>query len=104
MTAFAFGLGVGTHNSKGEWLEVFFPQPLLAPSATLSAVMADFDSGTALEREQLQTLQSALQDAGEGEQAALAARFGDSDRPAVAVLLKEDVAPANVPDLCEPAH
>ena len=29
--AFAFGLGVGTRNSKGDWLEVFFPRPILAP-------------------------------------------------------------------------
>ena len=36
-SAFAFGLGVGTHNSRGEWLEVYFPQPLLAPSPALTS-------------------------------------------------------------------
>ena len=35
-SAFAFGLGVGTHNSKGEWLEIFFPHPLLSPSPELA--------------------------------------------------------------------
>jgi 2,3,4,5-tetrahydropyridine-2-carboxylate N-succinyltransferase len=39
-----------------------------------------------------------LNEAGETEQAALAGRFADSGRPAVAVLLNEDVAPGNVPE------
>ena len=38
-SAFAFGLGVGTHNRKGDWLEVYFPRPLLAPSASLCAAV-----------------------------------------------------------------
>ena len=96
--AFAFGLGVGTHNSKGEWLEVYFPRPLLAPPASLVAAVAGFDSAAALERSGLQTLQSALTAAGAKDEAALAGRLLDSGRPAVAVLLKEDAPPANVPE------
>ena len=46
-SAFAFGLGVGTHNSKGEWLEVFFPQPLLAPSAGIVNAAATCNSAQA---------------------------------------------------------
>ena len=69
-SAFAFGLGVGTHNSNHEWLEIFFPQPLLAPSPELVKAAANCDSGRALEREQLQALQSALADAGETIQVA----------------------------------
>jgi len=97
-SAFAFGLGVGTHNSKGEWLEIFFPQPLLAPSAELAQAVAGCDSNTALSRDQIQTLQSALADAGETAQAALAGQFLETDRPVVAVLLAKDKAPANVPE------
>ena len=97
-SAFAFGLGVGTHNSKGEWLEVFFPQPLLAPSAQLVDAVSGSDSAAALSREQLQALQSALAGAGETAQAALAGQFLDTKRPVVAVLLTEDRAPANVPE------
>lgn len=33
MGLFSIGLGVGTQNNKGEWLEVYYPKPLLAPSA-----------------------------------------------------------------------
>jgi 2,3,4,5-tetrahydropyridine-2,6-dicarboxylate N-succinyltransferase len=96
-SAFAFGLGVGTHNSNGDWLEVFFPAPLLAPSAALAQAVAACDSATALSQAQLQALQSALNAAGEQEQAALAQQLLDSGRPTVAVLLEQDTPPANVP-------
>lgn len=97
-SAFAFGLGVGTHNSKGEWLEVFFPQPLLEPSAALVEAVNALDSSAMLEKGQLEQLQAALASAGEDEQAALAGQFLASDRPAVAVLLTGDAPPANVPE------
>ena len=87
-STFAFGLGVGTHNSRGEWLEVFFPHPLLGPSATISAAAADLDPGQALSREQLQQLQAALAEAGEREQAELATRLLQGEQPVVAVLLR----------------
>ncbi|TDG14789.1 2,3,4,5-tetrahydropyridine-2,6-dicarboxylate N-succinyltransferase [Seongchinamella unica] len=97
-SAFAFGLGVGTQNSKGEWLEVFFPSPLLAPSTELQAAAAGFDSNTELDETQLRALQTALSKAGANDQAALAGRLRDNGRPAVAVLLTEDGPPANVPE------
>lgn len=97
-SAFAFGLGVGTQNSKGEWLEIFFPQPLLNPSEQLSGAFADSDSNATLSEGQLQDLQQSLSTAGEDKQAALVERLLDSGRPAVAVLLGEDAAPANVPE------
>ena len=38
-TLYCLGLGVGTHNTKGEWLEIFYAQPLLNPSAnTVDAI------------------------------------------------------------------
>ena len=46
--AFAFGLGVGSHNSKGEWLEVFFPDPILKPSAALAVILAALTAGIVL--------------------------------------------------------
>ena len=96
--AFAFGLGVGTQNGRGEWLEIFFPQPLLAPSAALAQAAANCDSAQALRPEQLEALQRELADAGETAQAALAGQFLASARPVVAVLLTEDKAPGNVPE------
>ncbi len=97
-SAFAFGLGIGTQNSKGEWLEVFFPAPLLTPSARLQAAAAELDSNTALDESQLRALQAALNDSDETEQAMLTSRLLGSGRPVVAVLLQEDKAPDNVPE------
>jgi len=97
-TAFAYGLGIGTHNSHGEWLEVYFPQPLLQPSATLQSALADSDNNTALDRADLLALHKALEAAGESSEAALAAALADSSAPAVAVVLHRDTAPATVPE------
>ena len=97
-SAFAFGLGVGTRNSQGEWLEVFFPRPILSPHATIAAASTGLDSDSVLSSEALQHLRKALEDSGENDQAELAARFLESEQPAVAVLLESDRAPANVPE------
>ena len=32
---FSFGLGVGTKNLKGEWLEVYYHAPMLNPDSAL---------------------------------------------------------------------
>jgi 2,3,4,5-tetrahydropyridine-2,6-dicarboxylate N-succinyltransferase len=96
--AFAFGLGVGTHNANGSWLEIYFPQPLLHPSRALASVLGNSDSNEALSAAQLAQLQTALDDAGETSQASLAAQLRDSGRPVAAVLLREDLPPRNVPE------
>jgi 2,3,4,5-tetrahydropyridine-2-carboxylate N-succinyltransferase len=95
---FAFGLGVGTHNSKGDWLEVFFPQPLLRPSQELATALGHCDNNQALSPGQLKELHTALAAAGEHAQAGLATQLLESGRPAVTVLLKEDRPPGNVPE------
>jgi 2,3,4,5-tetrahydropyridine-2-carboxylate N-succinyltransferase len=97
-SAYAFGLGLGTHNSQGDWLEVFFPNPVLAPSAELVAAIGEIDNQATLSREQLNVLEKALAAAGETLQAQLAAQLATSQAPAVAVLLREDSAPASVPE------
>ena len=97
-TAFAFGLGLGTHNSTGEWLEVFFAEPLLDPSVALIKAIGGCDNRTPLGREQLIALEAELAAAGETRQAQLAAQLADSHAPVVTVMLREDVAPATVPE------
>ncbi|MEQ9462279.1 MAG: 2,3,4,5-tetrahydropyridine-2,6-dicarboxylate N-succinyltransferase [Haliea sp.] len=96
--AFAFGLGLGTHNSKGEWLEVFFAEPVLNPPAALIEAFGTSDNLTPLDRQQLTVLEAELAAAGETRQAQLAAHLAGSESPVVAVLLREDVAPTTVPE------
>lgn len=33
--SFAFGIGIGTQNRKGDWLETFYQKPLYMPEATI---------------------------------------------------------------------
>ena len=37
---FSLAFGVGTQNRQNNWLEVFYAQPLLQPSAELLAAIA----------------------------------------------------------------
>lgn len=96
--AYAFGLGIGTHNARQEWLEVFFAQPLLQPPAELVAAIPGGDNTSSLTREQLAALEAALAAAGATSQAQLAAQLAASDAPVVAVLLRRDEAPQTVPE------
>ncbi|QIB66681.1 2,3,4,5-tetrahydropyridine-2,6-dicarboxylate N-succinyltransferase [Kineobactrum salinum] len=96
--AYAFGLGIGTHNSNQEWLEVFFAQPLLQPPAELIAAIPASDNTSTLSREQLAALEAALATAGATSQAQLAAQLAAADAPVVAVLLHRDEAPQTVPE------
>ncbi|MCP8898620.1 2,3,4,5-tetrahydropyridine-2,6-dicarboxylate N-succinyltransferase [Gilvimarinus xylanilyticus] len=101
---YSVGLGVGTQNSKGEWLDVFYPAPLLAPDANTAKALADtldYNGGNqiiALSNEQAKTLAQALSAAGNSEQAAVAESLSDSQQPLVATLLAQDEAPASVPE------
>ena len=105
MTAlFSFGLGVGTQNNKGEWLEVFFPQPKIDVTEDIRAALAlaiDYREGNqaiALNADQLGQLTSALENAGEEEQAFIAEQLQNSARPVVACILETDSDPASVPE------
>jgi 2,3,4,5-tetrahydropyridine-2-carboxylate N-succinyltransferase len=98
MTNTAFGLGIGTQNASGDWLEVYFPQPILNPSEGLLAALGQLAGNAALNGTQLKALHAALTGAGEAGQAQLAARFLDSGRPTVAVLLTLDRPPGSVPE------
>lgn len=97
-SAFAFGLGVGTHNGKGEWLEIFFALPILNPTHELTKAVGQCDSNLPISPDQLKDLQGKLAAAGETSQADLATQLLTSDRPVAVVLLPQDKAPANVPE------
>lgn len=103
MSLFGFGLGVGTHNSKGDWLEVFYPKPLINASERLAnaAEMAGYHGGNEtilLNSELLSDLQKALADIGEFEQASIAASMLESDRPCVVTVLASNDKPSTVPE------
>ncbi len=102
MTAlYAIGLGVGTQNSKNEWLEVFFPAPLLNPSEAVTQAFIrclDYTSGNLtleVTPTQMLSLGAALADT---ELALFAEGLMSSQRPVVAVILAQNTGPASVPE------
>ncbi len=107
---FSLGLGVGTHNAQGEWLEVFYPQPLLQPDTSTAAAIAEaigFSGGNTaiqLDAAKLDALADALDAAGDKEQASIVQSFQNSQRPLVATLLETDTAPSSVPEVYLKLH
>jgi 2,3,4,5-tetrahydropyridine-2-carboxylate N-succinyltransferase len=97
MSAYAFGLGIGTLDRMGRWLEVYFPTPALHPSEALAAHLTAHDSNRVLDEADLGRLADTLEEVGEHENAGLARRIADSGRPATAVYLADDSAPTSVP-------
>jgi 2,3,4,5-tetrahydropyridine-2,6-dicarboxylate N-succinyltransferase len=94
-TAFALGLGPGTQDRQGNWLDVFYPQPLLAPAPALVSRVRDYASPAPLAAEALAGLADALAD--DPTLGPLAARLRDSERPVACTLLDSDAAPTSVP-------
>ena len=101
---FSLGLGVGTTNSKGEWLEVFYPQPVLNPSPSVVDAISKIvgyqkgNQAISLELEMLTPLADALTSAGAVDQAEIINAFKGSQRPLVATLLSEDSPASSVPE------
>ncbi len=101
---YSVGIGVGTQNGKEEWLEVFYPKPLLNPSEALVNAVAKAsgyhkgNQALPLASEQLKALANELEGAGESEYAALVSTMQGSKRPLVATLLASNEAPTSVPE------
>ena len=102
-TLYSLAFGVGTQNRQGTWLEVFYAQPLLNPSAELVAAVAaklGYSGGNqaiAFNTSQAAELAEALKTL-EPTQAALLTRLAESHQPLVATLLAEDAALTSTPE------
>ncbi len=102
-TLFSLAFGVGTQNRQSTWLEVFYAQPLLNPSAELVAKVTEklgYSGGNqaiALTNQQAGELASALKHI-DAVQSALLTRLAESAKPLVATLLAEDAALTSTPE------
>lgn len=107
---YSVGLGVGTQNGNGDWLEVFYPQPLLNPSEKVLEAISQvlgYTSGNqsiAIETDKVVSLADALEEAGESELASAVKKFASSQRPLVAAVLETDSAPSSVPEVYLKLH
>ncbi|MEQ5837418.1 2,3,4,5-tetrahydropyridine-2,6-dicarboxylate N-succinyltransferase [Marinobacter sp. NFXS9] len=108
--SFAFGIGIGTQNSKGEWLETFYQKPLYMPEATIREIASNtlgYQGGNqAIEADAVQLTQFAetLRSAGQDDQARLAEKAAGSKRPAVVTLLDTDDTASSTPEVYLKLH
>ncbi|HSH56338.1 MAG TPA: 2,3,4,5-tetrahydropyridine-2,6-dicarboxylate N-succinyltransferase [Halomonas sp.] len=106
----SFALGTGTQNTQGDWLEIYYPAPLLEPDASLIAAVKqvlDVPEGNAAVSflpEQCGELAGALKAAGHPEQAQLAETFAAATRPLVAMFIAEDLPPQSAPEVYLKLH
>ena len=102
-TLFSLAFGIGTQNRQGAWLEVFYAQPLINPSAETIAAIAPLlgytggNQAIAFNTDQASKLAEALKSVDAG-QAALLTRLAESHKPLVATLLAEDAALTSTPE------
>jgi 2,3,4,5-tetrahydropyridine-2,6-dicarboxylate N-succinyltransferase len=100
---FSLAFGVGTQNRQGAWLEVFYAQPLLNPSAEIVAAVAPIlgytggNQAIAFNTDLASKLADALKNV-DATQAALLTRLAESHKPLVATLLAEDAALTSTPE------
>lgn len=96
---YALGFGVGTQNQHGQWLEVFFPQPMLNPPEELyQAVTSALNYSGGNQTLALSNAQMAKIASGDSPLADLARALCESKNPLVAVVLENDTGPATVPE------
>jgi 2,3,4,5-tetrahydropyridine-2-carboxylate N-succinyltransferase len=97
---YSFAIGVGSKNSRGEWLEVLYPSPLLNPEQEISDIVAVSLGLTNGEiepsSEQLAAMQSAFSHNGYSDLAASVQQLAASNRPIIAVALAENSPPMSV--------
>ncbi len=110
MSLHSFALGIGTKDSTGQWLEVFYPMPLLAPDPGITDTIgktAGYQGGNAsleLNNQQLADLAHAFGDAGNQQLAGLLQQLAQSTKPVVATFIAEDSKPASVPEVYLKLH
>lgn len=98
-TFHSLGFGIGTKNAKLEWLEIFYPQPVLAPEASLvdaiQSVLGDATGTIEPNREQWLALAGALENPALEK---IAKTCAESVRPAVLTLIAKDSKPESTPE------
>ena len=101
---YAVGIGVGTKNRNGEWLEVFYPEPILKPNENTCQILSKhFNehsgdlSSLELDTNALNHLAAAFGEQGEDSLASICTGLDQSSRQPVVCILTEDSAPKSVP-------
>ena len=101
---FSMAAGIGTKNGRGQWLEAYYPLPLVQPPPQLAeavAVLVGYTGGNAtleLDATTCHALEELFLQQGLLDHALAFSAFESSSRPCLLVLLESDVAPASIPE------
>jgi len=107
MSHFSFAFGIGSQSSQGDWLEVFYPQPVLNPTANLVAAIAGVlgsrlaagNHAVQIDAKQASQLAEACTIAGAADQAKWLTQAADKGQPMVVTLLETDSGPTTTPEV-----
>lgn len=105
----AIGIGIGTQNSQSEWLEVYYPAPLMADSIDASQLLKNtaYAGGNAalpVTSQAMASIATALEAHGYSEQANAAKALSQSQRPLVVCVIENDTKPTSVPEVYLKLH
>lgn len=106
----SFALGIGTQNTQGDWLEIYYPAPLFKPQESLVNAAKEVliapqgNAAVSFLPEDCTRLAKALEAAGHTDQAELAESLAGSQRPLVAMFLETDQAPQTAPEVYLKLH
>lgn len=101
---FSLAIGTGSKNRHGQWLDVFYPRPMLNPDPELLASIArlvDYTGGNVfieLDSKTLHALEDLFVDIEQTELATITRSLEGSEQPRVITLLESDEAPASTPE------
>jgi 2,3,4,5-tetrahydropyridine-2-carboxylate N-succinyltransferase len=101
---FCIGIGIGTQNLKGEWLDTFYPQPELKPDPVWleAARVAGFKGGNCALPLSPDTIPSVLEKLEQGNidtsNLELLKNITGNNQQAVITVLEDDSEPGSVPE------
>lgn len=101
---FALALGCGTQNRNDEWLEVYYPDPVLNPDEKLVESVREevgYHGGNAaleLTHRQISHLAREWREAGFEHEASYAVAMQESEKPVVLTVLEKDAEPSSTPE------
>lgn len=101
---FSLAIGIGTKNKKDEWLEVYYPKPLIKPDAKLVNAIQHLiknESGNTfveLDSATCHALEELFEDLGEDELASIMLSLEVSEQPGVITFLETDSELTSTPE------
>ncbi len=105
MSYFAFGLGIGTQSSAGDWLEIYYNKPVLNPSEALINAVSDIigyeggDAAIEICEAQLKALEAAFLSVDAEDQAEVVEILKGTQQPMIMTILATDSAPATTAEV-----